>query len=182
MSLSNEFSSPRNRGYHQPDMLVVIAIISLLIGILLPALGKSRQSARIARFMDYLKNVDEKADDDPDTNTETFARDSFCFTDAGKVFTARQGCVVDLNTGEQYSFDKKKGVWSEEPVQLSEKEWDAFLRRSEKTLVKLEKRDDEPEWIAGQLALLQALIQSTQPASSEPEAEPDASQPAAGPQ
>ncbi len=74
MNSMNTSARPGNRhtGFTLIELLIVIAIIATLIGILLPALGAARESARTTKCMANLKSIGTSLTLYADSNKGTF--------------------------------------------------------------------------------------------------------------
>jgi len=94
----------KNRGFTLIELLVVIAIIALLVGILLPALGKARQSARQVKDSTQVKNVVTALAVWAQQNKEKYPVPSLLDRNGGTIANGAAGTeVVKDNTGNMTS-------------------------------------------------------------------------------
>jgi len=99
------------RGFTIVELLVVVSIIALLIAILLPAIGKARDAARVTQSQGNLRNLA--------VSNDTYAADwadrqpTFCPDDAGLVngngvqYSEQIGCMGQMLTG----YDDQGRLW-----------------------------------------------------------------------
>jgi len=75
MRLTDDITVLRNNGFTLVELLVVISVISLLMAILLPALGKARASAKRVHCMSNLKQIGVAMQSYLDDNRDIFPHD-----------------------------------------------------------------------------------------------------------
>jgi prepilin-type N-terminal cleavage/methylation domain-containing protein/prepilin-type processing-associated H-X9-DG protein len=88
----------RNRGFTLIELLVVIAIIALLVGILLPALGKARQSARQLKDATQCRNIVQAMITFANANGERYPQPSIVDANNTTITNAASAAIKD-NTG-----------------------------------------------------------------------------------
>src|SRR5438874_13033284 len=85
------------------ELLVVIAIIALLIGILLPALGKARQSARQLKDSTQVRGIHQGMVVWAQNNSDNYPLPSV---------VDKQGQTVAAAAGQERSKDKTRNIFS----------------------------------------------------------------------
>ncbi len=81
----NRIRPQQSRGFTLIELLVVIAVIALLIGILLPALGKARSQGQSAQCQGHLKQ----------------------YATAHQIYVTDYGCLPGLGKGDGGGFDNR---------------------------------------------------------------------------
>ena len=88
---------PRRQGFTIVELLVVISIITMLIAILLPAIGKARDAARITQSRANLRNLavanDTYAADWADRQFTACPDDMGLVQGKGAEYARRIGCM-----------------------------------------------------------------------------------------
>ena len=101
----------RRRGFTIVELLVVVSIIALLIAILLPAIGKARDAARITQSQGNMRNLavsnDTYASDWADRQFTACPDDVGIVGGNGVAYGEQIGCMGQMLTG----YDANGALW-----------------------------------------------------------------------
>jgi prepilin-type N-terminal cleavage/methylation domain-containing protein len=101
----------KRAGFTIVELLVVVSIIALLIAILLPAIGKARDAARITQSQGNMRNLavanDTYASDWADRQFTACPDDAGIVGGDGVAYGAQIGCMGQQLTG----YDSSGGLW-----------------------------------------------------------------------
>ena len=101
----------RRRGFTIVELLVVVSIIALLIAILLPAIGKARDAARITQSQGNMRNLavsnDTYASDWADRQFTACPDDAGLVGGNGVAYGEQIGCMGQMLTG----YDANGALW-----------------------------------------------------------------------
>ena len=101
----------KNRGFTLIELLVVIAIIALLIGILLPALGKARQAARQLKDGSQLRGMHQSMVQWATQNSDSYPLPSEIDRD-GLTIGANGDASAITNPAQLFQLDATKNIFS----------------------------------------------------------------------
>ncbi|MBC7783821.1 MAG: prepilin-type N-terminal cleavage/methylation domain-containing protein [Burkholderiales bacterium] len=116
----------RKAGFTLVELLVVIGIIALLIGILLPALNKAREAARVVKCGANLKSIGQGIALYVSQNRGVFPASNYYkglrFEGSGQLPTTPDAGYVHWSS---YLYGEKGATGTDQPF-LSDRGWDAF--------------------------------------------------------